>query len=116
MFWKIYLWMLLGSHVLTFGQQFGDGIPFFLSVIDTTTTIFALLGLFGLAYGKKIFNSIFWKLLVPLLILWDLYAAFVVLQLSSLAAVIIFLFVFPSYVGVALYAFRNLPMIKKWDK
>lgn len=70
MFWKIYFFIQLFLLVCVHA---GYGFPNNWRIADFIITIIALMGLFGLAWEKKIFISIFWKIFLAIFILWQIY-------------------------------------------
>lgn len=76
----------------------------------------ALLGVFGYCYEKKIANKKFWKVYLPVVVIWDLFIGNRDIQnypeLSGtiylfFATIIIFIIILPEYIGLYLYGYRE---------
>ena len=102
-FWKIYLVVIsLLSIPLFLGGSSGGGAEF---ATDSSFLVVQLVGLAGLAWNKKIFSGIFWKVFFPLCAAWNLGHAF--LTVRDMFGVILTAIYFPSLIGTYLYAFKR---------
>lgn len=85
--------------------------------IDLPFTIFGLVGLFGYAYKKAIFNSIVWKWSFFIIIFWEtLYSIFLYdhqtvndlsIGLKTGATIFIYAFLLPYYIALYLYGYKS---------
>ena len=70
--WKVYFWIWAGMHLLIYPLWLiAEGtLP---KYIDAAVSLLALLGIYGFAYKKKIFNPLFWRIGFFLFIGWDIF-------------------------------------------
>lgn len=112
MFWKIYFWFIvvilfLGN--ITDLDSFGGIWDF----VDLIVSIGGLMGLFLYAYKKRLFNAVFWKIYLPVCVIWDLCFNIVIYPSTSgqpfePIEFIGFFFLIPVYISIYLYAFKFL--------
>ena len=121
-FWKVYFWFL-AVVVLAFLTGSIMGPVSAIKTIDIPLSLTALAGLFGFAYQRSILMKIFWKVLLPVVVVWDLIANFLWNGVSGLRDFAWFEIVFviavyyvlflAEYVALYLYGFRSE---KIWNK
>lgn len=121
-FWKIYFWFLLVVVGLLFGASLVLGLDM-IKILDSPVSLIALAGLFGFAYQKTIGGSIFWKVWLPFVVVWDIFVNFLwngvsglydlsTLEIAFVIAIFYLLFL-GEYVALYLYGFCS-PKI--WSK
>lgn len=110
---KIYLVFVI-LLFLTFDFISEDPLTM-LEYIDYTIWLISLLGVFGYAFNKKIFNKQFWQVLLLFKILWDVFVNFhdfdfsYTTQAPKLAFLfLLFLILIPTYVAIYLYGHENV--------
>lgn len=112
--WKIYFWLLalallaLNAAAVKRGFSVRDAV-------DVPISLVGLTGVYGFAYQKSMLTSIFWRVFLPVIILWDIFANFfwggmgeiqVLTWLETVAVIVVFYIVFlPGYVALYLYGF-----------
>ena len=111
MFWKIYFWVF--CVILAIGYiaiKLFDAIY----IVDLIISLPSLVGLFLYAYKKRWLDVRFWRVYVPIYLFWDIYMNFVILpkvegkSLVGLESILVFVFLFPIWIALCLYAFKFL--------
>lgn len=73
-FFRFYFWILLLLYFFGVFLTIGDGEdPTYEDVFDLLFSLVSLVGIFGYAYSKIIFKKVFWKIYLPVVVLWDGY-------------------------------------------
>lgn len=114
--WKIYLWFLVVVVGALYGASIREGLNV-VRILDIPVTLISLAGVFGFAYRKSIWTSAFWKIWLPLVIVWDIFANFVwggksqmrdlgLIDIVFVAAVFYAVFL-PGYIALFLYGFHS---------
>jgi hypothetical protein len=67
MFWKIYFWI---SIVLLMLYYPSAGLSRIWEIINLVIDVLATVGLFGFCWEKKLFSKLFWKVFLPVCIIW----------------------------------------------
>lgn len=113
MFWKLYFWVFIVLIIIGYSAEGADKSWGF--IIDTPLTICAFAGLFAYAYRKKILNKHFWKIFLPVYVLWELYYNIFLLEEPSFSnpeeriyIIIGYSLFVPFYVALYRYAFKFL--------
>jgi hypothetical protein len=120
-FFKFYFWLivLLFSTAVWLDVTDGESL-IIVDFFDYLFWVLAIIGIFGFCYSKKILNSIFWKLFLPFIILWDIYVIHYEIfndpeimsneYGSSFIVFMVFLFLLislPGYIVIYLYGYKN---------
>jgi hypothetical protein len=121
-FWKIYVWFLTVVVLVFLGGSITGPVSA-IKIIDIPLSLIALAGLFGFAYEKSILMKTFWQALLPVVVVWDLFANFLWNGVSGLRdfawleivfVIAVYYMLFSAeYVALYLYAFRSE---KIWNK
>jgi hypothetical protein len=74
-------------------------------LIDLSFLLVTIAGLYGFAWKQAIFNLTFWKIFVPICLIWNIAHAFVTIE--NIEPLITTALAIPSWVGICLYAFRK---------
>ena len=67
MFWKIYFWI---SIVLLMFYYPTVGLSRIWEIINLLIDVLATIGLFGFCWEKKLFTKLFWRVFLPVCIIW----------------------------------------------
>ena len=110
--WKIYFVVLIIIFVLSRGGVFSGDLDLF-AYIYSPLAIVSLAGLYGYAFKKPVFRSDFWKMWLPIVVLLDFLAVFLLINSISLIRLVTYGINLPSYVALYLYAFRSKDL---WNK
>ncbi len=116
-FLKIYFFLLLGF----LGAFFVPSMLEYESItfIDYIAYLFEfvfLLGVFGYAFGKKIFVNRLWQIFLPLVITWDIFFLIHIADLSVIEhstfkffgfSLVYFILLLPGYIALYLYGYQN---------
>ena len=71
---KLYFWFLIIFYIVVLVLSIGDQEPLtFEDSFDLIVSLVTLLGVFGYAYSKNIFSTLFWKSYLPFVVIWDGY-------------------------------------------
>ncbi len=119
--WKIYFGFLL---ILSIPSYTHYGLPRHWGVIDFIIYILATIGLFGFCWSKKIFTKNFWKILLPICIIWNIFYQYFIPLMPEVAklspkiprvvlATIIWIPYIPLVIALYLYGFKNTEL---WGK
>lgn len=122
--WKVFFWLVLVLEIFSIISFFTDAeLNIYEAVAEFIFYSFVLLGLFGFAYKKRIFNPMIWKVFIPLLLIYDIYSIatvelgptedeneFIILAIFT-AAIIIPLMLF-QYMALIKYAFKSTSLWK----
>lgn len=129
MFWKIYFWSLLVLNIFLFAFVLG-WFPWRSYVVRSTViwmdipvSAVSFVGIFGLAYRRRFGTRFFWRLWLPLLLVWDTGYRFGVFDLTpatlgeivnpervllgALRTVSSLPLLLPAYIALYLYGFRR---------
>ncbi len=97
--------------------------PILLDFIDLPFTIVGLLGLFGYVFKIRILNSMFWKISLFIIVVWDSFLFFQYprqgmpddtnIFITVGAAFFIILLILPAYTALYLYGYKSMPI---WNK
>ena len=115
--WKIYLWAIVSLIVLAYAS-FGPAWMQPLDYIDFAISTVGLVGLFGYAYSRQIFSEEFWRIWLPIEVIWDLTYILVVTRMglgnqiddaptNTLEDLLWMLIVLPLYVALFRYGHRS---------
>jgi hypothetical protein len=74
-------------------------------LIDLSFLLVTIAGLYGYAWKQAIFNLTFWKVFVPICLIWNIGHAFVMIE--TIEPLITTALALPSWLGIFLYAFRK---------
>lgn len=75
--WKILFWIVFILEILSFGLLIAEDSLFsFKTICEVLVYIPVLLGLFGYAYNKAILFPAFWKILIPVGVIYDAWMIF----------------------------------------
>ena len=120
--WKLYFWLLVFALLALNGAAVKRGFSM-RDAIDVPISLTGLAGVFGFAYQKSIFVSIFWRVFLPVIFVWDIFANFLGNGVSGLRdftwleivfVIAVYYVLFSAeYVALYLYAFRSE---KIWNK
>lgn len=120
--WKLYFWLLVFALLALNGAAVKRGFSM-RDAIDVPISLTGLAGVFGFAYQKSIFVSIFWRAFLPVIFVWDIFANFFWGDISDMqdftwletaAVIVVFYIVFlPGYVALYSYGFRSQ---KVWSR
>lgn len=111
-------WLLVLLQGASFIVIFGDGdTPAWDDICEVVIYVFVIAGVFGFAYERALFTERFWRCLIPVAALWDIYLTgqgvyeawhqeyfFVGI---AIVAVIFGPFVFFQYLALYKYAFQS---------
>ena len=120
MFWKIFIWVYLSISVFLFTLI----EPTIFLVSDVIIWLITLVGLFGYAYEKRIFNNIFWRIWLFVKISWDVYFNFLddLITQSKLpvyndipAYILFACILLTCYIGIYSYGYKNVEFWKKYN-
>lgn len=103
MIWKIYFCFILVISIPLF--LFGASGQSIELVIDLSSLIVLMLGLFGLAWNKKIFSIKFWQVYFPLAVIWNLGHAYFTFE--GVSTIILTAIYIPTLIAAFLYAFKR---------
>ncbi len=111
LFWKIYLIILV--LIVIYGYYISWHYLGLINSIDFIVSIPSLIGLYGLAFGKKILKSFYWKVYFWLFIAWYVIINFTVPILQEktnyvYADFLGTLITIPLYVALYIYSFKYL--------
>jgi len=124
--WQIYSWFFLIYHIFVYSYFFFsttynlNSKLLFFAIIWACGYIFAWIGLFSLAYRKRVFSETFWKRFYVLWIVFFLYSA--TKKIVNHNFLQMFLYnvcpLFFSFFGLYLYSFKreNLLSIKQYHR
>ncbi len=74
LWWKIFFWLLVLLQISTFIGIFSGSDALTWDVIgEMVIYIFVIAGVFGFAYRQALFTEWFWRCLVPVAALWDMF-------------------------------------------
>lgn len=118
LWWKIFFWLLVLLEGAAFIAIFwGDDALAWDDICEVIIYIFVIAGVFGFAYERTLFTERFWRCLIPLAALWDIFLTgqsayetrhqeyfFVVI---AIVAVIFGPFIFFQYLALYKYAFQS---------
>ena len=113
LFFKIYLWTVVTIIVVTsiWAAMYpvdSDGTDW-LGWLQLITWLTALVSIYGYCYQKKILVPIFWKIYLPVLIIFDIYGHIISYdQFSFAVSYIAIMFQIFQYIGQYLYAYRTI--------
>lgn len=120
--WKVYFCFLTAVVLVFLGGSITGPVSA-IKIIDIPLSLIALAGLFGFAYQKSILMKTFWKVLLPVVVVWDLFANFLWNGVSGLRdfawleivfVIAVYYVLFSAeYAALYLYGFRSK---KIWNK
>ena len=103
MFWKSYfVFIVLISIPLYMSGASGESLEF---ITDLGFLVIQLIGIYGLAWEKKIFSRMFWRIYFPLCVAWNLGHAY--FTFDGTITVVFTLMYSPLLLGTYLYAFQR---------
>jgi hypothetical protein len=115
---KVYFWIFIILYPVLFIFELSESEPLEITdYLDYVIGIVVLLGVFGYCYQKRIFNNAFWRIYLPLVVVWDSLIMFKELKgdpdLSDpifilLMAIITLIVVVPGYIGLYLYSYKTV--------
>jgi hypothetical protein len=109
--WKVYFIIFVLSLFLTeVYLKLYSGFKLH-EYLDLPLSVLALVGLFGLAFGKKILSANFWKIYFFVYLVWDTSFLFINPYISSskfnfTTSLFAFIVMLPLYVGLYFYGFK----------
>ena len=111
LFWKIYIIIL--ALIVIYSYYISWHYLGLINLIDFIVSIPSLIGLYGLAFGKKILKSIYWKIYFWFFIAWYIAINFAVPILQEktnyvYADFLGTLITIPLYVALYIYSFKYL--------
>lgn len=113
--WKVFFWLILILEVLSLIDiAFDPNKPVNDLLIEAVIYSAILMGLFGYAYSKRIFNKLFWKFVFPIGIAYDLYDFYGVAEwdwsfssIDIVFAIIVFPLMYFQYLALYRYGFKS---------
>ena len=103
MFWKIYfVFIILISIPLYVRGAAGASWEF---IIDLSLLVIQLFSIYGLAWGTRVFNKVFWQIYFPICAAWNLGHAYFTFEGDI--TIVFTLMYLPLLFGTYLYAFRR---------
>ena len=74
LWWKIFFWLLVMLEGAAFIAIFlGDDSLAWDDTCEMVIYVFVIAGVFGFAYQRALFSELFWRCLIPLAALWDIF-------------------------------------------
>jgi hypothetical protein len=130
--WKIYFWIFLALNLWSYSDELLGNFST-RDIVSIPLTAIHLIGFFGYAFKKNLFNKDFWKVSFFIVVAWDMFwivREIILVFLSTIEIIesgisdfgpvfriILIAFVFfiflPSYIALFLYAFRSKEL---WNK
>lgn len=89
MFWKSYFWVisiLMTLHHLAVYDLAG-GFSRIWEVANITVDIVSMIGLFGFCWEKRIFYQLFWRIFLPVCIIWCVIYTNFIPELQEIAEI-----------------------------
>lgn len=118
LFWRIYffvyvIFLILGMFSVVFGKNLW-ACSIQIKIIDFIFCMVNIIGLFAYTYEKNIFKPVFWKIFLPVLIIWHAYLNVFVMPVTTIGNRTVLEFIItdlsihaPLYIGLFLYAFKS---------
>lgn len=117
--WTVFFFLLIAfvairliSDIFLYKELAGKPAQFF----DWLPTIIKTIGVHGFIFYKKILFRRFWRIFLPLVMIWDLFLIFYSISYNPLTiAVLIFIVLVlygPAYYGIFRYTSKNNPVWK----
>lgn len=111
MIWRVYTFILM---VLLIGSY--TAVPEFRSweYADFIITCTAFFGFASFAFGVRVLHPLFWKCCFVVAVVWDFYynlfvpPVFTEITNPSASYLMLIFTIFPEYLGLYLYGFKNL--------
>jgi hypothetical protein len=113
--WKAYFVIILILSIILYVWQ---GLPRFYEFIDVVIFAFALIGLYGYAWGKGILSQGYWKVFFFIMIIWNIvYHYFIPVpakvaetlqgQSQAYSATIGLIIFIPLIIAIYLYGYKR---------
>lgn len=119
--WKIFFWLLVLLEGAAFiAVLWGEDALAWDDTCEMVIYVFVIAGVFGFAYGRTLFTERFWRCLIPVAALWDIfltgqgvYEAWHQEYFFVGVAIVAVLFgpvMFFQYLALYKYAFQSRPL------
>ena len=116
-FWRIYFFVYIFFLIAgVFPSLFNENIwaaSIQIRIMDVIFCIINVTGLFAYIYKKNIFNSAFWKIFFPVLLIWHVYLNVFVMPATTPGNTTVLEWIItdlsihtPLYIAIFLYAFK----------
>jgi len=109
--WRVYAWVIAMQAVgAPMAAVYFDDFRV-MDIVDFVFIVIGVIGLMGYVYALRIGSAGFWRLFLPVFVLWDLFFRFIIMRPDSeiditsyyLILCILFLFLIPQYIAVYRY-------------